>query len=185
MATIPPVDRMAATSPWVFDGKIHPCSAVANTDSAQVRVDGAKGVSKYFNLGDTVQIVAEEGSAPELEGYMTILVDETCAYIPENWVEKDADPTFESWDGCTGYGCQLYENYQLKGKPVKQVNLTVGGGVLDAPFPGFPPGCKESLHTIGTSRGRPLRRRKHNKRRYHHMSNPMWCKPSPNIEQQG
>ena len=113
---------MSATSPWVFDGKIHPRSAVANTGSAQVRVDGAKGVLKYFNLGETVQIVAEEGFAPELEGYMTILVDETYAYIPENWVQKDADPTFESWDGFTGYGCQLYENYQLKGKPVKQVS---------------------------------------------------------------
>ena len=122
MATIPPVDRMAATSPWVFDGKIHPRSAVANTGSAQVRADGAKGVLKYFNLGETVQIVAEEDFAPELEGYMTILVDETYAYIPEDWVQKDADPTFESRDGFTGYGCQLYENYQLKGKPVKQVS---------------------------------------------------------------
>ena len=121
MATVPPVDRMAATSPWVFDGKIHPRSAVANTGSAQVRVDGAKGVSKYFNLGDTVQIVAEEGFAPELEGYMTILVDDTYAYIPEAWVQKDADPAFESWDGFAGYNCKLYDNYLLRGKEVKPV----------------------------------------------------------------
>ena len=44
----------------------------------------------------------------------------------------------------------------------KGEHICVGGGVLDAPFPGFPPGCKESLHTIGTSRGRSLRRLKKN-----------------------
>lgn len=104
-----------------FYGKVHLLSAVTKTGSAQVRVDGAKVVLKYFNLGDTVQIVAEEGFAPELEGYMTILVDDTYAYIPEAWVQKDADPAFESWDGFAGYNCKLYDNYLLRGKEVKQV----------------------------------------------------------------
>lgn len=103
-------------------GKVQLLSSITKTGSAQVRVDGAKVVLKYFQLGDTVQIVAEEGFAPELEGYMTILVDGTYAYIPEVWVHRDEDPAFESWDGFAGYDCQLYDNYQLKGKPMKQVS---------------------------------------------------------------
>ena len=104
-----------------FYGKVQLLSAVTKTGSAQVRVDGAKVVLKYFNLGDTVQIVAEEGFAPALPGYLTILVDDTYAYIPQSWVHKDADPAFESWDGFAGYNCKLYDNYLLRGKEVKQV----------------------------------------------------------------
>lgn len=104
-----------------FYGKVHLLSSLTKTGSAQVRVDGAKVVLKYFNLGDTVQIVAEEGFAPELEGYMTILVDDTYAYIPQSWVHKEADPAFDSWDGFAGYNCKLYDNYLLRGKEVKPV----------------------------------------------------------------
>ena len=105
-----------------FYGKVQLLSNLTKTGSAQVRVDGAKVVLKYFNLGDTVQIVAEEGFAPELEGYLTILVDDTYAYIPQGWVHKDADPAFESWDGFAGYNCKLYDNYLLRGKEVKQIS---------------------------------------------------------------
>lgn len=105
----------------MFYGKVQLLSAVTKTGSAQVRVDGAKVVLKYFNLGDTVQIVAEEGFAPALPGYLTILVDDTYAYIPQSWVHKDADPAFESWDGFAGYNCKLYDNYLLRGKEVKPV----------------------------------------------------------------
>lgn len=105
-----------------FYGRVQLLSTVTKTGSAQVRVDGAKVVLNYFKLGDTVQIVAEEGFAPALPGYLTILVDDTYAYIPEDWVHKDADPAFEGWDGFAGYGCQLYDNYLMKGKAVKQIS---------------------------------------------------------------
>lgn len=104
-----------------FYGKVQLLSAVTKTGSAQVRVDGAKVVLKYFNLGDTVQIVAEEGFAPALPGYLTILVEDTYAYIPEAWVQKDGAPAFESWEGFAGYNCYLYDNYLLRGKAVKQL----------------------------------------------------------------
>ena len=113
-----------------FYGKVQLLSAVTKTGSAQVRVDGAKVVLKYFNLGDTVQIVAEEGFAPELEGYLTILVEDTYAYIPQSWVHKDADPAFESWDGFAGYNCKLYDNSLLKGKEIKQISVNTAITVL-------------------------------------------------------
>ena len=102
-------------------GRLHLLSNLTETGSAQVRVDGAQVVLTYFQPGDTVKILAEEGFAPALPGYLTILVEDTYAYIPEGWVHKDADPAFESWEGFAGYSCKLYDNYLLRGKEVKPV----------------------------------------------------------------
>ena len=96
-------------------------SDVVKTGSAEIRADGGVVVLKYFNLGDTVQIVAEEGFAPELPGYTTILEDGVYAYVPSAWVQKPGDEVFESWDGFAGYSCYLYDNYEMRGDPVKQI----------------------------------------------------------------
>ena len=96
-------------------------SDVVKTGSAEIRADGGVVVLKYFKLGDTVQIVAEEGFAPELPGYTTILEDSVYAYIPSDWVNKPGDEAFESWDGFAGYSCYLYDNYEMRGEAVKQV----------------------------------------------------------------
>ena len=96
-------------------------SDVVKTGSAEIRADGGVVVLKYFKLGDTVQIVAEEGFAPELPGYTTILEDEVYAYIPSDWVSKPGDEAFESWDGFAGYSCYLYDNYEMRGEAVKQI----------------------------------------------------------------
>lgn len=92
------------------------------TGPALVRVDGAKLILGFFQKGDTVQIVAEEGFAPELEGYVTILIDDTYAYVPQNWVLREGDEPFESWDGYAGYNCRLFDNYLLRGEPIKQIS---------------------------------------------------------------
>ena len=96
-------------------------SDVVKTGSAEIRADGGVVVLKYFKLGDTVQIVAEEGFAPELPGYTTILEDGVYAYVPSDWVSKPGDEAFESWDGFAGYSCYLYDNYEMRGDPVKQI----------------------------------------------------------------
>ena len=100
------------------------------TGPAQVRVDGAKLILLYFQMGDTVQIVAEEGFAPEVEGYVTILIDETYAYVPQNWVLREGEEPFESWDGYAGYNCKLFDNYLLRGKALKQLSANTKLTVL-------------------------------------------------------
>lgn len=104
-----------------YYGNVRLLSNLTQTGSASVRVDGARVILKYFNRGDTVQLVAEEGFAPELPGYLTILVEGTYAYIPELWVHRDGEPAFEGWEGFAGYNCWLYDNYQLKGTAAKQL----------------------------------------------------------------
>ena len=91
------------------------------TGPALVRVDHSKLILGTFQKGNTVQIVTEEGFAPEFKGYLTILIDGKAAYIPQRWVLREGEKPFEAWDGYAGYGCQLYDNYLLRGKPIKQV----------------------------------------------------------------
>lgn len=102
-------------------GQIVLLTEVTRTGSAEIRADGGAVILKYFDLGDTVQIVAEEGFAPELPGYTTILEDGVYAYVPTAWVRKSGDEEFTSWDGFAGYSCYLYDNYELRGEPVKQI----------------------------------------------------------------
>lgn len=96
-------------------------SEVTKNGSAEIRADGGAVVLKYFDLGDTVQIVAEKGFAPEIPGYTTILEDGVYAYIPTAWVQKPGDEAFESWDGFAGYSCYLYDNYEMRGEAMKQI----------------------------------------------------------------
>lgn len=84
-------------------GQIILLTEVTRTGSAEIRADGGIVVLKYFKLGDTVQIVAEEGFALEIPGYTTILEDGVYAYVPSEWVKKTGDEEFESWDGFAGY----------------------------------------------------------------------------------
>lgn len=104
-----------------FHAQLHLLSEVVKTGSAEIRADGGVVVLKYFKLGDTVQIVAEEGFAPEIPGYTTILEDGVYAYVPSEWVSKPGDEEFKQWDGFAGYSCYLYDNYEMRGDAVKQI----------------------------------------------------------------
>ena len=104
-----------------FNPQLQLLSDVVKTGSAEIRADGGVVVLKYFNLGDTVQMVAEEGFAPEIPGYTTILEDGVYAYVPSEWVSKPGGEAFESWDGFAGYNCYLYDNYEMRGEAVKQI----------------------------------------------------------------
>ena len=61
------------------------------TGPALVRVDHSKLILGTFQKGDTVQIVTEEGFAPEFKGYLTILIDGKAAYIPQGWVLRELE----------------------------------------------------------------------------------------------
>lgn len=103
---------------------------VVRTGQAQVRADGTPVVLKYFNAGDTVQIVAEDGFAPALEGYVTILVDDVYAYLPQQWVQRESDEAFTPWEGYASSKCQLFDNHLLSGDAVKKLSTNTALTVL-------------------------------------------------------
>ena len=100
------------------------------TGPAEVRVDGAKLILLYFQKGDTVQLVTEEGFAPEVEGYVIVLIGETYAYVPQSWVLREGDEPFESRNSYAGFGCKLYDNYQLRGEDAKPLSINTKFTVL-------------------------------------------------------
>ena len=90
------------------------------TGSAKAKIDGVPVIIRYASLGEQIQVVAEEGFADPLPGYLTIQEpDGSYAYVPEIWVQKEGDPVFESWEGFAGYNCKLYDNPTLSGKALK------------------------------------------------------------------
>lgn len=97
---------------------------------AQVRVNDAKLIILYFQKGDTVQLIAEEGYAPEVEGYLPIYLDGTVAYIPVGWVLRENDEPFESWDGYASYGSELFDNYLLRGEALQKLPVNTKLTVL-------------------------------------------------------
>lgn len=91
------------------------------TGPAQARVDGAKLILTRLQKGDAVQLITEEDAAPEIEGYLPILMDGKIAYIPQGWVLREGEEAFEAWNGFASYKFQIFDNYLLRGEEMKQV----------------------------------------------------------------
>ena len=107
-----------------FAGEVRPVllADTVKTGPARIRADGGRVVLKYFDRGDKVQLVLDAEAAPEIPGYALILEDGVFAYIPVDWVEKPGDEGFEPWEGYAGYQCKLYDNFELAGKSLGQLN---------------------------------------------------------------
>lgn len=107
-----------------FTGEIRPVllADTVKTGAAQIRADGGRVVLKYFDRGDKVQLVLDAEVAPEIPGYALILEDGVLAYIPVDWVEKPGDEGFQPWEGYAGYQCMRYDNFELAGKSLGQLN---------------------------------------------------------------
>lgn len=109
-------------------GFFHRLSQVSLVRDGMVRADGAKVILRFYQAGDLVQIVPEEKA--ELEGFVKILAEGEYAFLPEEWVQREGDPEFTQWDGYAGADCRIFENYLLRGKPVKQLSVNTKLTVL-------------------------------------------------------
>lgn len=123
-------DNISLTAAEAIESRIVLLGNITKTGSAEIRADGGAVVLKSFHRGDTVQIVAQEGFAPELPGYTAIWEDDTYAYIPTPWISRDGDGEFTPWEGFAGNGCYLYDNYEMRGKPLKKINVNKSVTVL-------------------------------------------------------
>lgn len=85
------------------------------TGTAVVLVDKAPVVLGYFQMGDTVDVIVEEGFAPQWEGYHTLYLGDFCAYMPAVLTLTEEEDTYETWDGYAAYGSDVYDNYQCQG----------------------------------------------------------------------
>ena len=104
-------------------GRLSLLADVRLTGDAVVKADGAELVLTFLSRGTELDLIAEEGFAPDLEGYATVYLgkEKGAAYVPEQWIRKQGEDAFEAWDGYAGYNCQLFDNIRLRGMAMKKL----------------------------------------------------------------
>lgn len=94
--------------------------------TAEVLADGTQVILGYFNREELAPVVAEEGFAPEWEGYYTLYLDGMYAYLPKNLALAEGEEAYAQWDGFAGYNAVVYDTRLLQGDGVKiGVNTSV------------------------------------------------------------
>ena len=101
------------------------------TGRAVVLADGAEVVLGYFNRGEEIPVVAEEGFAENWEGFVTVYMDGLYAYVPQELVRPEGSEPYEAWNGYSKWNGTVYNNYHLLGNPVVTLNANVKILVLE------------------------------------------------------
>lgn len=96
------------------------------TGQAEILADGTPLILGMFDRGDIAPVVAEEGFAPEWDGYYTLYLGGFYAYLPEQLALPEGEVSFAQWDGFCGYYAKLYDSYLMQGEGTPlYVNTTI------------------------------------------------------------
>lgn len=115
-----PLSTFVAPPEEVFSGTV-----------AVVLADRAEIVYGWYDRGESVERITEEGYLPEKEGFYTVYVAGICGYVRQNLIaQEDAEP-YASWDGYAYSKAGVYDNYYLTGEPVQKLSLNTAVCVLE------------------------------------------------------
>ena len=95
------------------------------TGQATVLADGTEVVLDYFDRGEEIPMVAEEGFAENREGYVTVYLDGLYAYVPQDLVVTEDSVAYEAWDGYSRWNGVVYDNFHLLGDPIDKLYTNV------------------------------------------------------------
>lgn len=96
------------------------------TGTAEVLADGAQVILGFFNRAEMAPVVAEEGFAPDWDGYYTLYLDGMYAYLPQNLAQPESDAAYASWEGFAAYNSLVYDHYLMLDDGVKlSINTAV------------------------------------------------------------
>ena len=99
------------------------------TGTAEVLADGTQVILGYFDREGLAPVVAEEGFAPDWDGYYTLYLNGLYAYLPRNLALLDGEAPYEQWSGFTGNSGAVYESFLLLGDR-KNVNVNTSVTIL-------------------------------------------------------
>ena len=95
------------------------------TGQATVLADGTEVILGYFDRGEEIPMVAEEGFAEKWEGYVTVYLDGLYAYVPQSLVVTEDAAAYEAWDGYSRWNGVVYDNFHLLGDPIDKLYTNV------------------------------------------------------------
>lgn len=101
------------------------------TGQAVVLADGAEVVAGYFNRGEEIPVVAEEGFAENRDGYVAVYLDGLYAYVPQALVLAEGMEVYEAWDGYSRWNGAVYDNFYLLGTPIATLNTNAQVHVIE------------------------------------------------------
>ena len=100
-----------------LQGGIFALSAVpqegAVTGEATVLADGTPLMLMRVQLGESVDMVTEEGFAEPWEGYVTVYESGLFGYVDEKLV---GETDYIAWDGFANFDAEFHDNYNLLGE---------------------------------------------------------------------
>ncbi len=112
-----------------FQGNIVLLAAIEQsgdvTGQAAVLADGTEVVLGYFDRGEEIPMVAEDGFAENREGYVTVYLDGLYAYVPQELVLTQEAEVYEAWDGYSRWNGVVYDNFYLLGDPIDKLYTNV------------------------------------------------------------
>lgn len=89
-----------------------------------VLADGVPILLGWFDRGETVALITQEGYAPALEGCRCVYLKGICGYVEAALIAGEGEEPYISWEGYAVYGAKVYGGYDLGGEPIlaPQVN---------------------------------------------------------------
>lgn len=93
---------------------------------ATVLADGTDVVLGYFDRGDRVPVLKDTVDADRL----TVYLDGLHAAVSGEYLCMEAEETYQSWEGRSKHGAQIYGDFWMLGSPIDRLNADVAITVL-------------------------------------------------------
>ena len=118
-----------------YPGIILPLSTLApqggeSTGTGVVLANDAEIFLGWFDRGDRVEIISEEGYVAEKEGWHAVYLDGLWGYVRLNLVLTDDAEPYTQWDGYAHYGATVYDNYYLSGEAAHSLSANAAVHVI-------------------------------------------------------
>lgn len=96
-----------------------------------VLADEAEIILGWFDRGEAVAIINEEGFLEEKEGWYGIYHEGLYGYVRQSLLRKDGQEAYTPWNGYAKYQAELFDHYYLHGEPVSKLSSNARVEILE------------------------------------------------------
>lgn len=101
------------------------------TGKGIVLANGAEVILGWFDRGEALSIIDEDGFLEEKEGWYGIYHEGLYGYARQMLVRMDTDEAYAQWEGFSKYQAKLFDNYSLIGEPVRSLSSNTQLQILE------------------------------------------------------